>query len=181
MASHWNAQGMVDGYMSKFWGLFLMPILMIVFTLLFFFIPKIDPERENIEKFKESFESFIVVFNLFMLYVYTLTILWNIGYDINMIGALMPAFALLFYSSGSLIGKARRNYTIGIRIPWTLASDAVWDKTHQLGEKLFKLTAVIILLGTFFTKCALWFLFVPLLASIIYLFIYSYLEYQKVK
>lgn len=167
--------------MSKFWGLFLMPILMIVFTILFFVIPNIDPEKKNIEKFWGEFDKFIIVFNLFMLYVYILTILWNIGYSINMTAALMPAFAILFWFCGSLIGKAKRNYTIGIRVPWTLASDAVWDKTHRLGEKLFKFVALTTLLGTFFVGYAFWLLFVPLFASVIFLIIYSYLEYRKEK
>jgi uncharacterized membrane protein len=181
MASHWNINGEVDGYMSSFWGLFLMPILMVVFTALFFFIPKIDPEKKNIEKFYGEFDRFIVVFDLFMAYVYILTILWNIGYNINMTASLMPAFAVLFYFCGSLIGKAKRNYTIGIRLPWTLADDTVWDKTHKIGEKLFKITALFIFLGTFFTQYAFALMFIPLIASIVYLFIYSYLEYQKVK
>ena len=181
MASHWNINGEVDGYMSSFWGLFLMPILMIVFTALLFFIPKIDPEKKNIEKFYDEFERFIIVFNLFMVYVYVLTILWNIGYNINMTASLMPAFAILFYFCGTLIGKAKRNYTIGIKLPWTLADDAVWDKTHKLGEKLFKITALFIFLGTFFTQYAFFLMFIPLIASTIYLFIYSYLEYRKIK
>lgn len=181
VASHWNTQGQVDGYMSKFWGLFLMPILMIVFTILFFVIPNIDPEKKNIEKFWGEFDKFIIVFNLFMLYVYVLTILWNIGYSINMTAALMPAFAILFWFCGSLIGKAKRNYTIGIRVPWTLASDAVWDKTHRLGEKLFKFVALTTLLGAFFVDYAFWLLFVPLFASVIFLIIYSYIEYRKEK
>lgn len=181
MASHWNINGEVDGYISKFWGLFLMPFLMIVFTVLFFFIPKIDPEKKNIDKFYDEFDKFIVVFNLFMLYVYILTILWNIGYSINMTASLMPAFAVLFYYCGSLIGKAKRNYSIGIKLPWTLADDGVWEKTHKIGEKLFKLTALFVLLGTFFTQYAFALMFIPLIASMAYLFIYSYLEYQKVK
>ena len=181
MASHWNINGEVDGYMSKLWALFLMPILMVVFTVMFFFVPKIDPEKKNIEKFYEEFDSFILVFNLFMLYLYILTILWNIGYSINMTASLMPAFAVLFYSCGSLIGKSKRNYTIGIKLPWTLADDTVWDKTHKVGEKLFKLTALFIFLGTFFPQYAFALMFIPLTASIVYLFIYSYLEYRKIK
>jgi uncharacterized membrane protein len=181
MASHWNINGEVDGYINKFWGLFLMPILMVVFTVIFFFVPKIDPEKKNIEKFYEEFNKFIVVFNLFILYVYILTILWNIGYSINMTASIMPAFAVLFYFCGSLIGKAKRNYTIGIRFPWTLANDIVWDKTHKMGERLFKLSALFILLGTFFTQYAFALMFVHLIASVFFLFIYSYLEYQKVK
>jgi len=181
MASHWNINGEVDGYVSKFWGLFLMPFLMVVLTALFFFVPKIDPEKKNIEKFYEEFDKFIVVFNLFMLYLYMLTIFFNIGYSINMTASLMPAFAVLFYFCGSLIGKAKRNYTVGIKFPWTLADDGVWDKTHKMGEKLFKLSALFILLGTFFNQYAFALMFIPLIASVIYLFIYSYFEYQKVK
>jgi uncharacterized membrane protein len=98
-----------------------------------------------------------------------------------MTAAIMPAFAVLFWFCGSLIGKAKRNYTIGIRFPWTLASDVVWDKTHKVGEKLFKLVALLAFLATFFVNYAFWLLFVPLIASVIFLFIYSYLEYRKVK
>lgn len=181
IASHWDAQGEVNGYMNKLWGLFLMPIMMVFFTVLLFVIPNIDPERKNIEKFYGEFDKFVVVFNLFILYIYVLTILWNIGYGINMTASMMPALAVLFWFCGSLVGKAKRNYTIGIRVPWTLASDVVWEKTHRVGEKLFKLVALTTLLGMFFTNYAFWLLFVPLTVSIVYLFVYSYLEYRKVK
>jgi len=117
IASHWDATGMVNGYMDKFWGLFLLPILMLVFTGVFYLIPKIDPRKENIEKFEGTYEYFILVFNLFMGYLYILTILWNLHYKINVTGALIPALAFLFYFSGSLIGKAKRNYMIGIKTP----------------------------------------------------------------
>jgi uncharacterized membrane protein len=181
MASHWNFQGEADGYMNKAWALFFLPFLMIIFNLLFRFIPKIDPEKKNIDKFWDSYDSFILVFNIFFLYIYSMTIIWNTGFAINTNAVLMPAFALLFYSCGNLIKNAKRNYTIGIKLPWTLASDVVWDKTHKVGEKLFKLTALFTLLGAFFSQYAFFFMFIPLTISIVYLFIYSYLEFQKVK
>ncbi len=180
IASHWNAQGEVNGYMGKFWGLFMIPLMMVFFTILFLILPEIDPERKNIEKFRGIFDWFIVVFNLFILYIYILTILWNLGRQFNMTVALMPAFAGLFYFAGILIGDAKRNYTIGIRLPWTLANDVVWDKTHKLGEKLFKLTAIITLFGTVLPQYAFWLLFAPLTLSIIYLVVYSYLEFRRV-
>ena len=181
MASHWNFQGEADGYMNKAWALFFLPFLMIIFNLLFRFIPKIDPEKKNIDKFWDSYDSFILVFNIFFLYIYSMTIIWNMGMTMNMNASLMPAFALLFYFSGNLIKNAKRNYTIGIKLPWTLASDVVWDKTHKVGEKLFKLTALFTLLGAFFSQYAFFFMFIPLTISIVYLFVYSYLEFQKVK
>lgn len=181
MASHWNWQGNVDGYMSRSLALFFFPFFMIGLTLLFYFIPKIDPQKKNIEKFWNSYDSFVLVFNIFMFYLYSMTIVWNMGFKMNMNAVLMPGFAFLFYFCGDLIKNAKLNYTIGIKLPWTLASETVWDKTHKVGEKLFKLTALITLLGAFFSDYAAWFMFVPLIISIIYLVIYSYLEYQKLK
>lgn len=181
MASHWNWQGNADGYMSKGWALFFFPFLMVFLNFLLYFIPKIDPQKENIEKFRNSYNNFILAFNVFFLYIYSLTIVWNMNISIDMNSVLMPGLALLFYSCGDLMKNAKLNYTIGIKLPWTLANETVWDKTHKMGEKLFKLTALITLLGFFFSQYAMFFMFIPLAVSIIYLFIYSYLEYQKVK
>lgn len=69
IASHWNAQGQVDGYMSKFWGLFLMPFISVGLLLLFVIIPKIDPLKANIEEFRKYYDRFVV---LVILFVYTL-------------------------------------------------------------------------------------------------------------
>jgi uncharacterized membrane protein len=181
MASHWGIDGNVDGYMFKFWGVFLLPILMVAITLLLVFIPNIDPEKKNIKKFEGDFDTFIIIFNLFMLYIYALTIVWNTGYVFNMTQAMMPGLAVLFYFAGNLIGKAKRNYTIGIRMPWTLADDGVWDKTHKKGEVLFKAVAVFTLLGAFFPNYAWALLLFPLMGSIIYLCFYSYIEFKKIK
>ena len=65
---------------------------------------------------------------------------------------IIPAFAVLLFYIGILIKHAKRNWFIGIRTPWTLSSDKVWDKTHALGGKLFQVSAVITLGGIFFDK-----------------------------
>jgi len=179
IATHWDSQGNVDGYMSKLWGSLFFPILMIVINIIFFVIPKIDPNKENIEKFKETFNEFIIVFNLFMLYIYSLTVVWNMGREFNMNVAIIPALGFLFYFIGSLIGKAKRNYMIGIRLPWTLASDDNWDKTHRKGERVFKIIGIVTLIGVFFSDYAMWFLLIPLIIGITYLTLYSYLEFKK--
>jgi len=181
MASHWNSQGEVDGYLSKFWGLFLMPIVSLAIFLLFLLIPRIDPLKKNIEKFRKYFDWFIVLIIIFLLYIYSLTIFWNLGYRFDMGQMMMPALGILFIYIGTLLKQAKRNWFIGIRTPWTLSSDAVWDKTHQLGSKLFKLAGIIALLGIFIPNYALWLVLVPVIAFSLYLMIYSYFEYKKVK
>ena len=179
IASHWNASGEVNGHMGKFWGLFLMPIISIILFALFLAIPKIDPLKENVAKFRSSFDRFIVLIELFLFYVYALTIFWNLDFKFDMTMALIPALVILFYFAGNLIGKAKRNYFIGIRTPWTLASDEVWDKTHKLGGKLFKIAGVASLAGLLFPKIAFYFVIIPILAVAIISVVYSYIIWKK--
>lgn len=179
VASHWNIRGEVDGYMSKFWGLFLMPIISLGVLLIFVLIPRIDPLKANIDKFRKHFDVFIVIISLFLFYLYLLTIFWTKGARFNMTQFLAPAFGVLFYYAGVLIENAKRNWSIGIRTPWTLSSEKVWAKTHQLGGKLFKVSGVIVLLGIILPDYAFLVLVLPIILSSIYLFVYSYFEYRK--
>lgn len=179
MASHWNARGEVDGYMSRFWGLFLMPLLSLGLALLLVMIPRLDPLKANVAQFRKYFDRFVVLILLFMLYIYLLTILWNLGTRFNMVQLMAPAFAVLLYYSGVLIEKAKRNWFIGIRTPWTLSSDAVWDKTHRLGARLFKISGVLALLGAVFPDYAIVFVLVPVLVAALVTVVYSYVEYRR--
>jgi uncharacterized membrane protein len=181
MASHWNAQGQVDGYTNKAIGLFLMPVASLGMLLLFVLVPKIDPLRRNIKKFRKYYDGFIVIIIAFMFYLYALTIAWNVGLEFDMVYSLIPAFAAIFYYSGILVENAKRNWFIGIRTPWTLSSKKVWNKTHRLGGKLFKAAALVSLLGLFFRNYAFFFLIVPIISVAGYIVVYSYVIYQKKK
>jgi len=179
MASHWNARGQVDGYLSKFWGLFLMPVTLVGLALLFMAIPRIDPLRENIEKFRKYYDGFVILFMLFMVVVYVQTLLWNIGIRISLNAFLPIAAGIMFIGAGILVENARRNWFIGIRTPWTLSSDRVWDKTHSLGGKLLKIAGVIAIVGIFFHSYVVYFVLVPVLLVAVYTVVYSYLEYKR--
>jgi len=178
VASHWNERGEVNGYMPKFWGLFLMPIISLVLFFLFLLIPRIDPLKENIDKFRKYFDRFILLIIMFLFYIYLLTIFWNLGGIFNMTLLMTPPMGILFYYAGVLIENAKRNWFIGIRTPWTLSSDNVWDKTHKLGGKLFKIGGIITVLGVFFPKYSFYFIF-PIFLISIYLVVYSYSEHKK--
>jgi uncharacterized membrane protein len=181
MASHWNVNDQVDGYMSKFWGMFLMPLITLGMFLLFLVIPNIDPLKANIAQFRDAFNLFIVLIVGFMVYVHMLTLLWNLGYTSFGLGrAMMPALGVLFIFVGYMLRKAKRNFFIGIRTPWTLSSDRVWDETHRIGAMLFTISGILALLGSFFGgTTAFAMLMVPILGSTIFLVIYSYVLYQR--
>jgi len=178
IAGHWDINNEVNGYIPKFWGIFLMPLLGLGIYILFKIIPMIDP-RKNIEKFKKQYNELILSILAFFFYIYTLTIVWNMGFRFNMGQLLAPAFAILFYICGVVIEKAKPNWFVGIRTPWTLSSDEVWEKTHRLGGKLLKASGIISLFGIVLTDYAFILVTVPAVLSALYLVAYSYLEYRK--
>jgi len=179
IASHWNAAGDVDGYLPKSWSLFLMPVVLVLIMLFMLLIPRIDPLKANIEKFRGYFDNFTVILVLFLFYIYLLTMFWNIGMKFNMTQLMSPAFAALLYYTGVLVENSRKNWFIGIRTPWTMSSEKVWNKTHKLGGKLFKASGVIALLGIFLPSYVFIIIVVPVLLVAVYTAVYSYLEYNK--
>lgn len=179
MITHWGFYGEANGFSSKEIGLAIIPVLMTIIIAVLYYLPKLDPFKKNMESIQGEYQKFIAVFSGFMLYLQMIIIMLNLGVPLK-IGALFsPAFAVLFYSAGNLVGKVKRNYFIGIRTPWTLNSDTVWNKTHKLGEKLFKGTAILCLLGLILPDYFIVFLLAPLLLGSIGLVIYSYKEYKK--
>ena len=181
MASHWDTNDQVNGYIPRFWGVFLMPLITLGMFLLFLAVPSIDPLKANIAQFREVFNVFIVLITAFMLYIHALTLVWSLGYQsFKMSAAMLPFMGILFIAIGYIMRQAKRNFFIGIRTPWTLSSDYVWDKTHQLGSVLFMVSGAFAIVGGFFGgTAAFWLIFIPLIGSTIVLTVYSYILYRN--
>jgi len=179
IAIHWNLQGQVDGYASKFPGLFILPSLLVGIVLLFITIPRVDPLKENIERFRKHYDGFIILFSAFMVFIHLYVISWNIGIRISPNIVLPLGFGLLFFYCGILCENAKRNWFIGIRTPWTLSSERVWEKTHKVGGRLFKACGIISIVGLLFPNHAIYFLLIPVMFAAAFLIVFSYLEYQK--
>ncbi len=179
MASHWNANGAVDGHMDKFWGVFFVPILTTALFGVFLILPRLDPLRKNYAAFQKYYDWFVVLFVAFMSYVYALTLAWNLGVSFSLNMALVPAFAALFYFVGVLMEHAERNWFVGIRTPWTMSSDRVWNRTHAVGAKLFKACGIISLLGLVFPDLMFVFVIAPVIAVAVFSVVFSYVEFKK--
>ncbi len=82
-------------------------------------------------------------------------------------------------ASGVMMENAKRNWFIGIRTPWTMSSDSVWNKTHAIGGKLFKISGGIAFLGVLFPDYAFFLVIAPIILSALYVTAYSYFEYKK--
>lgn len=179
MASHWNMYGNVDGYSSRLFNVLFFPFLQIFLFLLLYIIPKIDPKRKNILKFEDKFHLFVYSILIFMLLLQIYVYLWNTGVEIP-VGVVMPVLmGVLFYIVGDMVKDAKQNYTIGIRTPWTLSSERVWDRTHILGGRLFKICGILSILSIFISSYSFVVVISSVILSTIYLFVYSYLEYMK--
>lgn len=182
IASHWNAKGEADDYQSKYFVLLLMPAFSLFILMLFLVLPLIDPLRKNIKKFQKHYDMFFFILILFFLYIHIMTIAWNINdFKFNMSLAVIPAVGLMFIYIGFLLKHVKRNWFMGIRTPWTLSSENVWKKTHDLGSRLFIISGIITLAGVFFIKYLIWFILIPVIVTVTWLFIYSYLVWRKEK
>jgi len=180
VASHWNIAGEVDGYMGKFWGVFLLPIISALFAGLFFVLPKIDPLRKNIDGFRREYNLFFVSVVLFLVYMYILTLIWNLGVLFEMGRFVTFGIGFLFILMGYILPRTKRNWFLGIRTPWSLSSDTVWQKTHAVGGKLFIVTGIAAVISSLaFPEQSLFVIVGFAVVSVLWLFVYSYLTYRK--
>ncbi len=178
MATHWDADGNVNGYSSRTVGVFLIPALTVGIYLLFKAIPHIAVYKKNIESFKEYYFYLILGVVIFLSAVQGASLAANLGYQFNMTYIIMPLMGIFLFGIGTILEKTKRNFFIGIRTPWTLSSDTVWDKTHRLGGKVFKIIGVLALVSMIVPGSLLFFI-IAVFIGIMYLVVYSYVEFQK--
>jgi uncharacterized membrane protein len=178
-ASHWNFAGEIDGYLPKLYGLFLTPVIMLVLVMILSLVPRFDPFPDNVRSFRSYYDGLIVLMCLFLLAIDLQTIFWNLGFQVSP-NTTFPIFlGILWFYLGILLEKTKRNGFCGIRTPWTMRSDTVWNKTHRIGGKLFKVAGGIAFLGIFFQPISLMFILLPVLGIVIYTMFYSYRESQR--
>lgn len=180
LAVHWNAAGEADGYGSAFTALYLIPVMLIGISLILLGLPRIDPMRTARLNFG-LVNGVALVMALYMTYIHSLTLAWNLGYRFNMSQVITPAFGLLFIFMGFVVERAQQNWFVGIRTPWTLSNSLVWEKTHRLGGLLFKISGVLALLGVFFPSIAIWLVLVPVLAVSLVTIVYSYVIFRQIE
>lgn len=180
VASHWNAAGQVDDYMPKLMGVFLMPCLLLVVFIVWKLIPRIEPMQKNFLTFRESYNGFFLVLAFFLFYVYDITIGTNLGWQFDFRVALAPAVALLLFAVAELMKHTKRNFLVGIRTPWTLSSDKVWKRTHELAAYLFYFCAISALAGAVYPDFLMVYILVPILGTVLITVLYSYIEFKRV-
>lgn len=182
VASHWNFRGEVDGYGSSVFMAFFFPALLIGMYLLFLLLPYIDPKRERYAEFAKTYHIFKMAIILVLFAVYLVTGIYNLGYEFNVGIAVAVLIGLLMIIIGNYLGKIKYNYFMGIRTPWTLASETVWNKTHRVGRWIFILFGVLIIVAPFLPEVIGLILFIAGAAlAVVGTFLYSYLVFRQEK
>jgi uncharacterized membrane protein len=175
MATHWGASGEANGYSSRLWGAWMLPLLMALIWMILRAIPHIDPRRANYEKFAGMYDALVILILAFMLLMHVVVLMGATGTQIRMERVLMPSVGVFIAIMGLLIPRVHPNWFVGIRTPWTLTSDLSWERTHKVGGPLFVMLGVVMIASSFLApEVAIWILVAAALAIVIFLFAYSY-------
>ena len=170
--THFNLLGQADGYNHKMSAIFGLPILMLLMHWLLLFIMIKDPKSSNISSKIQVLIYWIIPFVscLSMISIYG----ESLGYSM-MSGLLAQIFmGVLMIVIGNYLPKTRKNYIIGIRLPWTLESDKNWRKTHRLAGKIWVLGGLLLFLNSFVQIYVYWVFFLTLLLVVLMPGVYSY-------
>jgi uncharacterized membrane protein len=146
--THWNAAGQINGYMPKPWGVLVLPLFITATWIVLALLPRLSPKGYSLDTFARVYGLLQITF-LAVLLVITIIALSAAENRHIAINAMIPiVLGLLFLIFGNYMGKLRKNFFIGIRTPWTLASDEVWARTHRLGGWIFVAGGVTIVLAS---------------------------------
>lgn len=180
VATHWNFKGEVDGYSGKFIGAFMIPIIIMISYFGMLFLPRIDPKKDRYEDFDNVYRWFRIVFVIVMFGIYIVTSIYNLGYDVNINIWIPVLIGAMMIFLGNYMGKIKNNYFFGIKTPWTLSSENVWNKTHRFGGYIFIIFGILIIITPLMNEKFGMFLFIfGVLFATFGTFLYSYIEYRK--
>lgn len=175
---HWNIRGEVDGWIDKFWGVLMTPGTMLLMLAMMLGLPAISPRSFRIESFLGTWNYAMFIIIGLMGYIHFIMLQAALHPQIDMGRLLLGGMFLFFALIGNVLGKVRRNFWMGVRTPWTLASDSVWIATHRLAGRLMVgaglLGMVLALLGVSPVFC-----FTLFLIAALYPALYSFILYRK--
>ncbi len=130
--THWNIHGVVDGHGPRAVAAFALPVVLIGMLGLFAVLPKISPAQFSMDEFRATYGKIALIVLAMLAFVQVLALLGALGYVFNMTRVITAGMLLGIALMGNFFGKIRRNFFLGVRVPWTLASERVWNETHRL-------------------------------------------------
>ena len=146
--THWDMQGNVNDYSSRFVGAFLLPIIMLGIWGLMRVVPTIDPRRANYDKMRGAYDRVVNATLTMLLVVHVIVVAMMLGAPFSLTRVLPALLGGLFIVIGNVLPQARPNWFFGIRTPWTLSDDRVWRRTHRIAGYLFVACGLLMVAST---------------------------------
>ena len=172
---HWNVNGEVDGWSSKAFAIFGLSGIMLVLHWLCALGTGADPKKENHPQKVVQLVLWIIPVLSVLLYAVTYAVAF--GKEVR-VEVIMPVvLGLVFAIVGNYLPKCKQNYTIGIKIPWTLNSEENWNRTHRFAGRLWLVCGLLLMFSGFFGF--FWIFLGVVLLMVLAPFIYSYILHRK--
>ena len=181
LPTHFNAAGEADGWSSKAFGVFGLPLILVVFQWLCTVGSlKMDPKAENLEG---------KVFSLVLWITPVLSIVMNalvyctaLGMEMNVQIIVPLLIGLLMVIIGNWLPKCKPTWTLGIKLPWTLAAENNWNRTHRFAGPVWVVCGMVIMLCALIGGAFLWVMPATFVVMIAAPTVYSYLLFKgKIK
>ena len=176
VATHFDLQGNPDGWSSRAFAAFGLPGILLAVNLILPFLLRADPKHKNMSGALVNITIWTVP--LVSLLCSGLTLGRALGYDLR-IEMVLPVFmGVLFILIGNYLPKTKQSYTMGIKLPWTLASEENWNRTHRLAGFLWVIGGAFFIVMSFIGWNFIAFL-IPITLMVLVPTVYSYLLYRK--
>lgn len=173
--THWNAAGEIDGWSSKPFAIFGLPLMMLAMHWLCVLGTATDPKKANHSN--KLIHLVLWIIPIISVVLFALTYVAALGTEVRMemVMPLLVGFVLTVV--GNYLPKCKQSYTIGIKIPWTLHSEENWNRTHRFAGRLWLVCGLGIMLTAFVG--GFWFFLPIVLVMVLAPTVYSYLLHRK--
>ncbi len=165
---------------QRLWVVLILPLMAAAFWGLWALLPGIDPIVPGFKGFRYAYDFFWILLIALLALVYATQLGDSFGWTLTPARVALPGAGVLLLSLGAILPRIRRNWFFGVRTPWTLSSDTVWNRTNRVGAWLFACAGVVSLAGSFIAGSSLWwYLAAPVLSAAIASAVYSYVLYAR--
>jgi uncharacterized membrane protein len=143
---HWNIKGEADDWTTRdrVWPYLLIgPGAMVLITGLALVLPWLSPKPYDVNRFRPTYQYVFTLVTVLFAYIQVTILMATVGQGELAIKMMIGGIFLFFAALGNVLGKVRRNFWMGVRTPWTIASELVWNQTHRVAAWLYTAVGVV--------------------------------------
>jgi uncharacterized membrane protein len=138
----WDIGGDPAGFLNRDLALVIVPAIALVLTVVFALAPTVAPARARLDRSAGAWTAVWMAVLVNLLLSQILMVVANLGVRLDVPRVCSLFAAGVIFVIGNWLGKVRYNLVFGLRTPWTLADERVWDKTHRFAGRLMVLAAM---------------------------------------